>query len=181
MSSQMSKTKMLIIGAICVALAFVLNQISPSMPQGGSITPASMLFIVLAGYWLGPAHGILAGIVMGLLDTIVPPVWFVHPVQYMLDYLLGFGALGLAGFFRNMKYGLQIGYIVGVLGRFVCVFFAGVVFWGQYAPEGQSPWLYSFIYNISYIGPEMVLTLIIISVPVVKHTIDRLGKFNYAT
>ena len=176
----MSKTKVLAVSAICVAVAFVLNQISPSLPQGGSITPASMLFIVLIGYWFGAEKGILAGFVMGLLDT-VTGAWFVHPVQYILDYLLGFAALGLSGFFRNMKHGLYIGYIVGVIGRFICVYLAGVIFWGHYAPEGQSPMLYSFIYNITYIGPEMVLTLIIISIPAVKNAIDRVTKTSIAT
>ena len=170
----MSNTKVMVVSAICVALAFVLNQISPSMPQGGSITPASMLFIVLVGYWFGPSKGILAGFTMGLLDT-VTGAWFIHPVQYMLDYLLGFAALGLSGFFKNFKHGLHIGYIVSVIGRFICVYLAGVIFWGEFAPEGQSPFLYSFIYNISYIGPEMVLTLIIISLPAVKKGIGRLS------
>ena len=173
---EMSHAKALAIGGVCVAMAFVLNQISLfRMPQGGSVTPASMLFVALAAYWLGPSKGILVGVSVGLLNT-VTGAWFVHPVQYLLDYPLAFGALGLAGFFRHSKWGLQIGYIVGVLGRFTSVYLAGVIFWGQYAPEGQSPWLHSAIYNISYIGIELTASLLIISIPPVTAAINRLSK-----
>jgi len=143
--------------------------------MGGSITPGGMLFIALAGYWLGPARGMLVGITVGLLGTITG-VWFLHPVQYMLDYLVGYGALGLAGLFRKLPHGLQIGYAAGAFMRFVSVFFAGWIFWGHYAPEGQHPAIYSALYNITYVGVEALITLFIISSPVVKGTIDRITR-----
>ena len=175
----MSKTRMLTIAALCVALAFVLNQISVyRMPMGGSVTPFSMLFIVLAGYWLGPVYGILSGVALGLLDT-VTGAYIVHPMQYLLDYILGFGALGLSGFFRKMPHGLVVGYVVGVMGRFVMVFLSGFLFFYMFAPEGQHPALFSALYNITYIGPEMIATLIIIAVPAVRGAIDKLSR-DYA-
>ena len=36
----------------------------------------------------------------------------------LLDYILGFGALGLSGIFSKSKHGLVKGYIIGVIGRF---------------------------------------------------------------
>ena len=177
----MSKSKLLAIASICVALAFVLNQLSLyRMPMGGSVTPFSMLFIVLAGYWLGPLYGILSGVALGLLDTITGAT-VVHPLQYLLDYILGFGALGLSGFFRKMKFGLQIGCFVGVMGRFVMVFLSGYFFFYMWAPEGMSPALNSFLYNITYIGPELAATLVVISIPVVKNAIDRVTKTSIET
>ena len=174
--NEMSKTKMLTVGAICVALAFALNQITIyRMPMGGSVTPFSMLFIVLAGYWLGPLYGIISGVALGLLDT-VTGAYVVHPLQYILDYILGFGALGLSGFFRKMKFGLHIGCLVGILGRFVMVFLSGYFFFYMFAPEGMNPAVFSFFYNITYIGPELLATLVLISIPAVKHAIDRVTK-----
>jgi len=82
----------------------------------------------------------------------------------------------LAGFFRKMNFGLQVGYIVGVMGRFVMVFLSGVIFFAHYAPEGQHVFIYSAIYNITYIGPELVVSLIIISLPSMKHAIDVVTK-----
>ncbi|MCL2399655.1 MAG: energy-coupled thiamine transporter ThiT [Defluviitaleaceae bacterium] len=169
----MSKTKMLTIASFCTAMAFVLNQISVyRMPMGGSITPFSMLFIVLAGYLLGPLYGVLSGVALGLLDTITG-AYIVHPLQYILDYILGFGALGLSGFFRKMKFGLYIGYVVGVLGRFIMVFLSGYFFFYMFAGD-YHPALFSFLYNITYIGPEMIITLIVISIPAVRIAIDRM-------
>ncbi|MCL2456950.1 MAG: energy-coupled thiamine transporter ThiT [Defluviitaleaceae bacterium] len=171
-----SKAKMISVGALCVALAFVLNQITIyRMPMGGSVTPGSMLFIVLAGYWLGPFFGIAAGIAAGLLDM-ATGFYAVHPAQVAMDYLLAFGMLGTAGFFRKMKFGLQIGYVAGVFGRFVMVFLSGAIFFSEYAPEGQNFIAYSAIYNASYIVPEMLVTLVIISLPVMKNAIDVVTK-----
>ena len=172
-----SKARCIAYCAVCIALAFMLNQVSLfRMPYGGSVTPASMLFIVLAGYWFGPLYGILAGITKGLLDTITG-AWFVHPIQYLLDYLLGFGMLGLSGFFRKMNFGLQIGYIVGVFGRFVMVTTAGVVFWADMAQVGFTGALtFSLIYNITYIGPEAAVTLVLIGLPSVRHAINSVTR-----
>ena len=169
------RTRKLTIGALCVALAFVLNQISLyQMPMGGSVTPFSMLFIVLAGYILGPMWGIMSGIAMGLLNT-ATGAFVVHPMQYLLDYILGFGALGLSGFFRNARFGLHIGCIVGILGRFTMSFLSGYFFFYMWAPDGMNYALYSFLYNITYIGPELVATLAVISIPVVKNAIERVA------
>lgn len=175
-SAKVSKTRMLVIAAVCIALAFVLNQVSLfRMPMGGSVTPFSMMFIVLAGYWLGPVYGILAGVAMGLLNS-ATGAYIVHPMQYLLDYIFGFGALGLSGLFRKFNYGLQIGYIAGVLGRFIMVFLSGYIFFYMWAPEGQHAAVYSMLYNIAYIGPEAVASLFLISMPSMKHAVDRVTK-----
>ena len=174
--TMMSHSKKLTVAGTCIALAFLLNQVSLyRMPMGGSVTPFSMLFIVLAGYWLGPVYGVLAGVSKGLLDT-ATGAYVVAPFQYVLDYLLAFGALGLAGFFRKWRFGLQVGYVVGVLGRFVFVFLSGFLFFYMFAPEGQHAAVYSVIYNMTYIVPEMVVTLVIISLPSMKHAIDVVTK-----
>ena len=172
-----SKARSLAYCAVCIALAFLLNQVSLfRMPQGGSITPASMLFVVLAGYWLGPMYGILAGVSKGLLDTITGAT-VMHPVQYVLDYLLAFGMLGLSGFFRKMNFGLQIGYIVGVLGRYVMVVASGAVFWATMAGmEGTEALVFSLVYNITYIGPEAAVTLVLVSLPSVRYAINSVTR-----
>ncbi|MCL2217723.1 MAG: energy-coupled thiamine transporter ThiT [Defluviitaleaceae bacterium] len=172
----MSQAKKITVAAVCVAMAFMLNQVALfRMPMGGSITPASMLFIALAGYWLGPVYGVLSGVAMGLLDTATGAV-AVHPMQYLLDYIFGFGALGLAGFFRKWRHGLQIGFVAGVAGRFLMVFLSGYIFFYMWAPEGQHAAVYSLIYNATYIVPELVVSLVIISLPSMRHAIDVVTK-----
>ncbi len=161
--------------AICIALSVVLSNVKIfHMPQGGSVTACSMFFIAVCGYWFGPVVGITAGVARGLLELAINP-YVVHPAQLLLDYPLAFGIIGVSGFFAKSRYGLQIGYTVGALGRFFMSFLSGFIFFAQYAPEGQNVIVYSFVYNISYILPEIIATLIIISIPVVTHVIGRVN------
>ena len=96
--------------------------------------------------------------------------------QVLFDYPLAFGALGLSGFFSGRKYGLQIGYVVGVLGRFLCSTLSGVFFFAAYAPEGMNPWVYSSLYQGSYLGAEGIITLAIISIPPVAKALDTVKR-----
>ena len=53
-------TKQLVVAALCIALSFVLSYIKIyELPNGGSITPASMLPILLFAYIYGPVKGFL--------------------------------------------------------------------------------------------------------------------------
>ena len=162
-------TKKLVYSALGIALALVTSYIKLwEMPMGGSVTLLSMLFICLIGYWYGLKYGLIAGIAFGLLQFVIDPYMISVP-QVILDYPLAFGALGLSGLFCDKRFGLQIGYVIGVIGRFVCSTLSGVIFFGDYAPEGMNPWVYSIAYQGSYLGVELLLTLIVISIlPVAK-------------
>ena len=142
---------------MAIALAVATSMIKViKLPMGGSVTLFSMLFIVLIGYWYGIKTGLTAAIAYGVL-------------QLFLDYILGFGALGLSGIFSKSKHGLVKGYIIGVIGRFICSFLSGWIFFAVYTPDFfNSAILYSVVYNGSYIGLEAVVTLVVISLPPVN-------------
>ena len=145
-----------------------------SMPQGGTVTPFSMLPIAICSYLIGTRNGVMAGTALGMVNLIVNP-YVIHPLQLILDYPLAFAALGAGGPLRNTKLGLPGVYVVGIIGRFICSTLSGVVFFGSYAEgTGLSPLLYSVIYNGSYIGAEGILTLIIIMLPPVRAAIDKM-------
>jgi thiamine transporter len=147
-----------------VALAGVLEFISGflpfTMPEGGRVTLAAMIPIFFVAVRRGPRIGILAGVVFGLVVLVEEPYVY-HPIQFLLDYPLAFGALGLAGFFRKQP---LIGVAVGIGGRFLCHFTSGLVFFASYAPAGMNPALYSAIYNAWYLGPELVISEIVMYV-----------------
>lgn len=160
--------------AVLIALAAALGMVEVfHLPQGGGITLFSMLAAALCGYYCGPSKGLIACFALGLLNFVIDP-YFYHPAQVALDYFLAYGALGLSGLFSNVKNGLTIGYIVGVTGRFICSFLSGVIFFAEYAPEGMNAVLYSFLYQFSYIGVEAIITVIVINIPVVKNTLQKL-------
>lgn len=169
-------TKQLVYCGVAMALAMVCSMIKfANLPMGGSCTLCSMLFIVLVGYWYGPAVGLTTGFAYGLLQFIMEPIFYTLP-QMLIDYPLAFGALGLAGFFAGKKHGLTLGYLVGVLGRYVFAVISGVVFFGAYAPEGTPALIYSLGYNASYLVPEAIVTLIIISIPAVSKALGQVKK-----
>lgn len=169
-------TKQLVYSAAAIALAVVCSMIKLfNMPMGGSVTLLSMLFIVLISYWYGPYAGLMTAVAYGLVQFVTEPIFYTIP-QMILDYPLGFGALGLAGFFYKKKLGLQIGYIVGVAGRFVFSTISGVVFFAAYAPEGMSPLAYSMGYQASYLVPEAVITLLIICIPPVAKALAHVKR-----
>jgi thiamine transporter len=158
-------TKQLVYSAVALALALVCSMIKfANLPMGGSVTLFSMLFVTLIGYWYGPYVGIMTGVAYGLMQFVMEPIFYTLP-QMVLDYPLAFGALGLSGFFYQKKHGLQIGYVAGVIGRYIFAVISGVVFFGSYAPEGTPAIVYSLTYNATYLIPEAVVTLILISVP----------------
>lgn len=158
-------TKQLVYSAVAIALAVVCSMIKLfEMPLGGSVTLLSMVFIVLIAYWYGPYVGIMTAVAYGLVQFVMEPIFYTVP-QMICDYPLAFGALGIAGFFNKKKWGLQIGYVAAVLGRWVFATISGVIFFAAYAPEGMHPLVYSMGYNGSYLLVEAVVTLIVISIP----------------
>lgn len=151
------QTKIISEVIVAVALAYVLNLIVVfRMPQGGSVTAVSMVPIFWLALRRGLKIGVFGGIVFGLVDMIPQP-FIVHPVQFLLDYPLAFGALGLAGFFN--RHPIR-GVVVGIFGRFVCHFISGIVFFAMYVPAGMHPAVYSAIYNGSYLIVELVSSII---------------------
>jgi thiamine transporter len=145
--------------AIFTALATVLSEIVVYvMPQGGSITLASMVPILWLSLRRGPKVGIITGIIYGMIQLMLLP-YVIDPVQLLLDYPLAFGALGLAGFFPNKPI---LGAAVGISGRFIMHFIAGAVYWAPIYAPNVDPIIYSSVYNGSYLLPELVISGIIL-------------------
>jgi thiamine transporter len=46
--------------------------------------------------------------------------------------------------------------------RFVCSFLSGVVLWDSYAPEGMNIWVYSLVYNGSYMLGNAAIAAVVL-------------------
>ena len=171
---EKNKVKIMVETGIAVALAAVLQFIPLwKMPQGGSISLEMLPILYIAIRW-GLKAGMIGGTVYGLVQLFNPYV--VHPVQLLLDYPVPYMLLGLAGIYniRNNDYGkLLLAVLTGGLARFSSHLLSGAIFFGQYAPEGQNPWVYSAIYNASYIIPSLLLSYIIL-LPLLKKLPGRI-------
>lgn len=174
-SIKKTAVKQLTFSAMAMALATLLSNVKLlDLFAGGSATLCSMFFITLIGYFYGTGAGLLTGIAYGLLQFVINPVFYTLP-QLLIDYPLAFGALGLSGLFRKKKWGLQTGYVVGIVGRLFFSWLSGILFFASYAESYQMlPALYSFYYNGAYIGAEGLITLIIISLPPVRKGLDAI-------
>ncbi len=160
--------------ALMIAIGTVLALIKIyELPFGGSVTLVSMLPFVLVSFRWGTKWGLLTGFANALLQMLMgfsaPPAGtvlaFVGVV--LLDYVLAFTLLGIAGAFSNLTKKRPLNIALGTAAvcviRFLCSFFSGVLLWGSYQSyyewaNGMSVWLYSLIYNGSYMLPELVIT-----------------------
>lgn len=172
------KTKQLVFSAMAIALATVISVVIklPSLPNGGSTTLFSMLLVSLVGYWYGPVTGLIAAFAYGVLQFITGP-YIVHPAQVLLDYPLAFAALGLSGFFHNRKNGLIVGFLAGAAGRFFFHMVSGLIFYTTYVDSlnGNVAAIWaSTVYNLSYILPEVILTLVLLAIPAVRKAMAKI-------
>ena len=154
----MKKTRIITECSVCIALAVVCSFIKVwEMPQGGSVSLTMVPLFVIA-YRQGIVPGVVSGMVYGIISLMFAGAVY-HPMSILLDYVLAFGILGIAGMFEKNIKGICIGTSIGVLGRFLSSLISGAVLFGSYAPEGQNPWVYSLIYQATYLIPEMIITL----------------------
>ena len=126
------------------------------MPNGGSVTLGGMLPLFFISFAYGPEVGMLAGFAYSLMNLVMAP-YILHPVQVLFDYPLPFMALGLAGCFPRHH---MAGITAAVAVRLFFHFLSGVVYFGSYAPAGTSIYLYSFVTNLTYLLPNLVICLV---------------------
>jgi len=153
-------TKIIAETVVFVALATVLSYIKFfDLPQGGSVTAASMVPIIWLALRRGPKVGLFAATVYGVVQLALGPEGIYYPAQVLLDYPIAFGLLGLAGFFQKRPF---LGVNIGIIGRFLAHFLSGIIFFASYAPEGMHPAIYSAVYNGSYLLPELAISIYIV-------------------
>lgn len=178
-SAKKISAKQLAFSGIGLALAFVTSYIKYEMPMGGSVTLFSMFFICYIGYLYGIKVGLLTAFSYSILQFVQTGAgYFLTPFQTCCDYFFAFTALGLAGLWYGKKHGLTIGYIVSCIVRGLFHTIGGYLYWMEYMPESFPKSLsaiYPIVYNYSYILIEMVITLIIISLPPVKKALAKVS------
>ncbi len=179
--TDQTRTKSLVYGALCIALAFALSYVKLfSMPMGGSVTLCSMLPLMFYSYRFGLGRGLLAGLAYGLLQLLQKPE-VVHWAQLVLDYPLAFALIGLSGVtaakdgrLSGAAWRLPLGVLIGGAARMACHVVSGAVFFGAYAPEGMNAWWYSFLYNGGYLGVDTLLCMLVAALPPVRKTLLKL-------
>lgn len=165
-NDEVSKTRSISYAAMCIALSFALSYITfYKLPQGGSITLASLLPIMIYSYMFGIRRGVMLGAIYGLLQFIQAPLFY-HPVQFLLDYPIAFAAIGLAGLFRERKIfdakkplQFALGALVAVVLRYLSHVVSGIFVFGSADPENYSAVAWSFLYN-TFTFADMAISMV---------------------
>ena len=173
-----TKTRALTEGALMVAAATALSYVKLlELPQGGSVCIGMLPIFLYCARW-GCKESFLASFAYGLLQLIFDGAYAWGWQSMLLDYLVAFTPLGLAGLFKGKKWGIFVGTVVGCLGRFVIHYISGVTIYKILAPTKfmkwtfTSPSAYSLVYNGSYMLPNTILAVAVIallSVPLGKY------------
>ena len=160
-------TRMLAEAGLMVALALVLGLIKPyEFPNGGSISLEMLPLFVFCIRW-GFGCGLLTCTAFGILQVFVQGAVSYGWVSILLDYIVAFMPISLAGLGRGKPGGLFWGSALGAFGRFVIHFISGITIYRIVAPTAvlgttfDNPYLYSAVYNGSYIVADLILCLII--------------------
>lgn len=155
-NSLSQNTKTLSYAGVCIALSFALSYVKffTIGATGGSVTFASLLPLMLFAYKFGAKKGVFAGVIYGLLQFIQSPQFY-QPMQFLLDYPVAFGAIGLVGIFKNLKPFINkpvVSFIIGatlsVLFRYLAHTISGYYVFSSWAWEGWAPLAYSLVYNL---------------------------------
>lgn len=166
--------------AVFTALAMILDMLPAfKMPNGGSISFAMIPIFIVAFRW-GLKGGLLAGFLWGALQLVFGAN-ILNLYQAFIEYGFAFTALGVAGIFakpiqNSLKEGqltrrlvyITLGVLIGSALRFLAHFYAGIVFWADSAPDDQPVWLFSLIYNGSYMLPSFILSSIVVFILFIK-------------
>jgi thiamine transporter len=165
------KRKIIVEAGILISLALMLEYLTlfiPGMPQGGKFISLGMIPLIIFSLFRGWKWGISAGAVFGILYFYLVERFFVHPAQFLLDYILAFGSVGVAGFYSKFlinerKFAIPAAVITACLLRFLCHLLSGVIFIRLFLAEvPENPWLYSFMYNITYTIPTIIVCTLLI-------------------
>ncbi len=161
-------TKSISYAAICIAMSFALSYIKFfEMPQGGSLTLASLVPLMLYSYMFGTKKGVLAGLIYGVLQAMQDP-WILHPAQFLLDYPVAFACIGLAGMFADIKaldklpqVKFALGALAAAVLRFVSHVLSGVFAFNSFAQSnGINEWVYSLGYN-AFVFPDIAIAIVV--------------------
>lgn len=162
--------------ALMAAIALLIDLYIPSVSNSIKIS-FKMLPIMLLALRRGLLAGVAGGFLWGLLQIIVGEAYIVSVPQAFVEYILAFSAVGLTGLLysrvqrqiQKKPYAVNVStlwvslsVIIGASARYFFHFIAGFLFWAEYAPEGTSPVLFSFLDNGQAFLTETVTCLVLV-------------------
>ena len=182
-TNRFSWVRWLAFSAIMVALSTGLSYIKVwQMPMGGSVTLLSMVPICAVGLMYGPVKALPACFVYSVIQLFQGGAlgWGLTPGVrvgcILFGYILPFTGMALSGLFHKKGATLSlVGVAAALVFRFACHFLTGGTIWATLEVYGN-PWIYSLVYNGTYMLPELVFTLAAFALLVYTKVFDRMRR-----
>lgn len=163
--------KKLAASAVMLSLATILS-IFPTIqaPFGGSITIGSMVPVIFITLIFGKKWGIITAMgysfIQLMLGFSMVASWGLSLGVFIgcliIDYILAYSILGLAGIFGNRKlWQVVTGTAFVCIMRYLFHVLSGILFFGMWAEAGFNAYTWSIIYNGGYMLPETIITITI--------------------
>ena len=165
MENSHKKLRCLCEAAIFIAFATVLSLLPVyRLPQGGSFDLAMLPLLFFCVRWgFGPA--MLACTGYGAIQMLVEGGIAIGWQSIIGDFLIAYAVLGVAGLFSGKRNALITGTLTACAARFCVHWAVGATVWADYMPPEffgmtmTSPWLYSALYNGSFMLADTVLCI----------------------
>lgn len=154
-----NRMRIFIEGAMMIAVAQILSLLPTGIGSSFSVSIGSIPIILFA-LRHGLQKGLVVGLSYGLFKIAIGDVYWLHFAQGMIEYTIPYTCLGFAGLFSNPlkqtlnltdnKHGIRLiisASLLAITFRYFWHFLAGVLYWGEFAPEGWSPVVFSAVFN----------------------------------
>ncbi|MCQ2450719.1 MAG: energy-coupled thiamine transporter ThiT [Clostridia bacterium] len=150
--------------------------------SGGSIDFIMIpLFIIC--YRHGVKYSFLSCFVFGLLYCLIGGKFGYGLPSVMLDYILAYTAVGVAGFFKGKSYLIEISVLSGCFARFIIHFISGITLYAittstaidSIGFETSNAVIFSLVYNGLYMLPNTVIAVIVMSL--LRVALNKLPKY----
>ena len=166
--------------AVLIALSLALMPIEIPGPAFGGDIDLVMIPLFILAYRNGATYGIASGAAFGLLKCLIGGGigWGLPSV--LLDYVLAYAAVGVAGFFKEKSWAVEISTFTGCFSRFIIHFISGITLYAITVPTEvggmtiANPVVFSVIYNSLYMLPNTVIAVVIMSL--LRYPLKKLKK-----
>ncbi len=178
--------KRIAFAGISLGLSFALSflKVSP-VNNGGSITLASFVPVLIYTFVYGFTDGLLVGLIFGLLNFVSSP-YILTPMTFILDYLLAFASIGVMGFAKKFTKKTTFNVVLGTVAvfavRFAFHLVSGMIYFQQNAIWAELPawalgnsFVYSFIYQCVYLPADCAIAAVVLYALAKSKVVEKLA------
>lgn len=164
------KLKIIIFSAMVLSISTILSlfQINVLWINGGNITFFSLVPLSILCYKYKRRYAFLACFCFSLIQFFLGMNTFkgLNLVSYffgfLFDYVLAYSSLVFCSFFKGVykdEISFMLGCTISMILKFLSHFISGIFIWSSILTGNIGVIFYSFMYNVSYMLPESLMTV----------------------